>query len=58
MDRIEGELIAKHLLDHVDDAHGRSPYRGRSEGFRLKITDCNNINNNGEDGAALLKYTK
>ena len=58
MNRIEGELIAKYHLDHVVDVHGRSPYRGRAEGLRLKITKYNNSNTNVEGGAALLKCYK
>ena len=58
MSRIEGELISKYHLDHVVGKHGRSPYRVRADGFKLKITECNNSNSNAEDAAAFLRCYK
>lgn len=36
MNRIEDELIHKFHIEHVCDHKGRSPYKGRAEGFKLK----------------------
>ena len=36
MNRIEDELIHKCHLEHVSDWQGNSPYRGRSQGFKLQ----------------------
>ena len=55
LERIEDELIHKYHLEHICDYEGRSPYKGRSQGFKLKKLQMGNQMKSTEDASLLIK---
>ena len=58
MTRIEDELVCKYHVDHIVDHHGRSPYKGRSEGFKIRKLQLADQMKPNEDHSHVVKMYK